>query len=102
MMTVRQISRLWIAKSYPRLSQELLVARQEASFEIKGLDRPCAVAALAVIRMDELSQSHLPLYSSLVRSVMAAAKAAGSSPATKVVSTPKRRKLTSSWVVVPP
>ncbi len=37
-----------------------------------------------------------------VRSVIAAAKAAGSVPRTKVVSTPKRRIVTSSCVMVPP
>ena len=40
--------------------------------------------------------------SSLVFGVSAAAKAAGSPPDTKVVSTPNRRSVTSSWVMVPP
>ena len=39
---------------------------------------------------------------SLVAGVMAAAKAAGSRPGTNVVSTPNRRSVTSSWVIVPP
>jgi hypothetical protein len=39
---------------------------------------------------------------SFVRSVIAAANASGSPPATKVVSTPNRRSVTSSWVIVPP
>ena len=37
-----------------------------------------------------------------VRSVIAARNASGSSPGTNVVSTPKRRSVTSSWVTVPP
>ncbi len=40
--------------------------------------------------------------SSLVRGVIAAAKSSARSPATNVVSTPKRRRVTSSWVIVPP
>ncbi len=70
-MTIRQIDRLWKANSFTRLSQELLAARPEASFIIEGLDRPCAVAAVAIIRMDELSQTHVPLYSQMIRTVLA-------------------------------
>ncbi len=40
--------------------------------------------------------------SSFVSGRIAAAKSAGSPPATNVVSTPKRRSVTSSWVSVPP
>ena len=40
--------------------------------------------------------------STLVRSVMAAAKASGSSAGTNVVSMPRRRRVTSNWVTVPP
>jgi hypothetical protein len=72
MMTMRQIERFWSAKSYARLSQELLAARQEAEFQLEGVDRPCFVAALAMIRMDELSQSYVPLFSALVRVVVGA------------------------------
>jgi hypothetical protein len=72
MMTIRQIERLWTAKAYGKLSQELLAARQEASFAIEGVERPCFVAALAMVRMDELTQSHLPLFNTLLRVVLAA------------------------------
>jgi len=71
MMTIRQIDRLWSGKSYARLASELLTARQEASFGVEGLDRPCAVAALALVRMDELGQTHCPLYGVLVRAILA-------------------------------
>ncbi|HWE03435.1 MAG TPA: hypothetical protein VG326_13605 [Tepidisphaeraceae bacterium] len=70
MMTIRQIERLWTSRSYARLSAELLVARQEASFGLDGLVAPSAVAALALIRMDELSQASHPLYSVLLRAVL--------------------------------
>jgi hypothetical protein len=70
MMTVRQIERLWQSKAYRRLSGELLSARQEASFALEGTDRPCFVAALAIIRMDELNQAHHPLAATLLRAVL--------------------------------
>jgi hypothetical protein len=70
MMTIRQIERLWTSRSYARLSADLLAARQEASFGLEGLDCPSAVAALAIIRMDELSQSSHSLYGVLIRSVL--------------------------------
>src|ERR1700683_146314 len=72
MMTIRQIERLWNAKAHKRLSDELLSARQEASFALDDVDRPCFVAALAMVRMDELNQSHHALYSHLVRAVLSA------------------------------
>src|SRR5882724_8774685 len=70
MMTVRQIERLWQTKAYRRLSEELLSARQEASFALEGTDRPCFVAALAIIRMDELNQPYHPLAATLLRAVL--------------------------------
>ena len=72
MMTIRQIERLWNAKAYHKLSEELLAGRQEASFGVEGVDRPCFVAALAIVRMDELSQTHHPLYTRMIHSVLAA------------------------------
>jgi hypothetical protein len=84
MMTTRQIERLWTARSYGRLAQILLQARQEGSFVLEGTERPCFVAALAMIRMDELNQSHQPLFASLLRTVLAAQDRDGgfSDPAT--------------------
>jgi hypothetical protein len=71
MMTVRHIERLWNSKSYHRLYQDLVAARPEASF---GFERELAtltgVSALAVIRLDELSQSHVPICSRLVRTIL--------------------------------
>ena len=72
MMTTRQIERLWNAKSLNRLSAELLSGRQERAFQVEGLDRSVAVAALAMIRLDELSQGHVPLYGQLLRTLLQA------------------------------
>lgn len=77
MMTIRQIERLWNMKGFERLSRELLAARQEAAFALEGLNRPCAVAALAAVRMDELSQSHLSLYSQFIKVVLGAQESDG-------------------------
>ncbi|HZL38465.1 MAG TPA: hypothetical protein VFC78_24350 [Tepidisphaeraceae bacterium] len=72
MITVRQIERHWQLRSYKRLAEELIAARTEASFELEVADRPSFAAALALIRLDELCQSHLPLYGKLVRAVLSA------------------------------
>jgi hypothetical protein len=78
MMTVRQIERDWQSRSYGRLFTDLLAARPEAAFRL-GLDinRPLPAAALAIIRLDELSQSHVKLYSQLVKAVLAAQESDG-------------------------
>jgi hypothetical protein len=71
MITVRQIERLWQAKSYERLFRELLAARPEASLRMQlELGRSIPTAALAIIRLDELSQAYVPLYSQLIRTVL--------------------------------
>jgi hypothetical protein len=71
MITVRQMERLWQAKSYERLFRELLAARPEASLRMQlELGRSIPTAALAIIRLDELSQGYVPLYSQLVRTVL--------------------------------
>ena len=78
MITVRQIQRHWEAKTFDRLFGELLSARPEAALRL-GIDvsRPICSAAMAVIRLDELTQSHVPLYSKLVKSIIAAQEADG-------------------------
>jgi hypothetical protein len=71
MITVRQIERFWQTKSYERLFRELLVARPEASLRMQlELGRSIPTAALAIIRLDELSQAYVPLYSQLIRTVL--------------------------------
>jgi hypothetical protein len=78
MITTRQIERLWTAKSFKKLFSELIAARPESAFHFdQELAKPTAVAALAMIRLDELSQSYLPLYSQFLRTVLAAQEADG-------------------------
>ena len=70
---------------------------------ISGMPAACATsasAATSAISPDGFATSSAN--TKLVLSVIAARKASASSPATKVVSTPKRRSVTSSWVTVPP
>lgn len=73
MMTVRQIERQWEAKDYERLFAEVMSARPEAGLKL-GMEatRPVPAAAITLIRLDELDQSHVRLYSKLVRAVLAA------------------------------
>ncbi|MDB5299941.1 MAG: hypothetical protein JWO87_1604, partial [Phycisphaerales bacterium] len=77
MVTVRQIERFWNARSYKRLAQDLVAARPEGSFALEGLDRPAVAASLAMIRLEELNQAHLPFYTTLLRAVLAAQDADG-------------------------
>jgi hypothetical protein len=73
MTTVRQLERLWNANLNLALARELLAGRPEASLLQSGrLDNPVLVAALVLIRLDELAQSHVPLYGRLLRLVLAA------------------------------
>src|SRR4051794_15294842 len=78
MTTIRQIERLWVARRYERLLGELVAHRPEASFRLgreTGMSLPAA--AMGVVRLDELDQSHVPLYSRLVRAVIAAQETDG-------------------------
>jgi len=78
MITVRQIERHWEAKAYDRLYAELIANRPEASLRL-GIDvvRPVPAAALAVIRLDELAQSHAKLYPRLIKIILCAQEADG-------------------------
>ena len=78
MITVRQIDRLWSAKAYERLLEQLVLPRPEASDRLLSqLPGSLPVAAMAVIRLDELSQPFVPLYSQLVRTILAAQRPDG-------------------------
>jgi len=77
MTTVRQIERYWMAKDYGRLFRELVSFRPEARLRLDIDVRAPLAAALAVIRLDELSQSHHALYTRLVRAILAAQEADG-------------------------
>jgi hypothetical protein len=78
MTTVRQIERAWAGKAYERLFRELVAFRPEAAFPFDlDTNRPAIAAAMAMIRLEELSQSHVPLYGTLLRAVLAAQDADG-------------------------
>lgn len=78
MTTLRQIERLWAARRYDTLFQQLLAARPEASFRLEiELARAVPAAALALIRLDELCQSHQPLATELLRTLLAAQESDG-------------------------
>src|SRR5438270_711757 len=72
MITVKQMERAWNARQYERLYRDLLAFRPEATLRMdfeSGWAAPAA--AMALIRMDELSQSHLPLFGKLLRALIA-------------------------------
>lgn len=66
MTTVRQIERQWSGKQFDRLLSDMLAGRPEATLAGRLRLVPAASAA-AMIRLDELAQSHVPLYPRLVR-----------------------------------
>ena len=81
MMTVRYIERFWQAGQYGRLFGELLVNRPEAAISLAlecGGPAASAAAAIAVIRLEELTQSHVPLAASLIRAILATQQNDGS------------------------
>ncbi len=78
MLTVRHLEREWNARAYRRLMAELLSARGEASPKaMTDLAKPAGVAAMVMVRLDELGQAHVPLFSTLLRTVLAAQDADG-------------------------
>ena len=78
MITIRQIERAWIARNYEKLFRELVSGRPESAFRFESEQgRAVPAAAMGVIRLDELSQSHVPLAGTLVRAMIAAQEADG-------------------------
>jgi hypothetical protein len=78
MMTIKNLERQWNAKRYPKLLAELLEARPEAGFEFEPhASQAARVAALLLIRLDELDQSHVSLAGKLVRTLVAMQEADG-------------------------
>ena len=73
MVTVRQIEKLWKDESYGRLLRGLLANRPEASIRVEAElpISPVTAAAMAMVRLDELSQSHVALYQKLLHRVLA-------------------------------
>jgi hypothetical protein len=62
MITLRQIERLFDERQFRRLYHEFMVGRPEALACLETeLARPVGLAALGVVRLDELTQSHTSL-----------------------------------------
>ena len=78
MITVRQLERLWQEKAFSRMSALLLEMRPESSVRLaQELARSTAIAALAIVRLDELAQAHSPFCSRMIRVILAAQEADG-------------------------
>jgi len=78
MMTVRHIEKLWNADSHARLLREMLTGRPEASLRLESeMSGPLPAAAMALLRLDELAQSHVPLYDKLLKRILSAQDADG-------------------------
>jgi hypothetical protein len=78
MITIRQIERAWQARTYEKLFRELVAHRPEATFRFEQEQgRAIPTAALAVIRLEELSQSHVPVGAQLIRAVIAGQESDG-------------------------
>src|SRR5215216_2339424 len=71
MITLRQLERFFDQQQFRRLYQELIAGRPEANagFDVV-LSRIMPIAALGMIRLDELTQSHTPLYRRLLNVVL--------------------------------
>jgi len=78
MLTVRHLEREWNARAYGRLMRDLLSARGEATPKlVTDLAKPAASAAMIMVRLDELGQAHVPLFTTLLRTVLAKQDADG-------------------------
>jgi hypothetical protein len=70
MITVRHIEKLWTARKYEPLLRDMLAGRPEASTRLElELSGYLPAAAMALIRLDELAQAHVPLYPKLLTAV---------------------------------
>ena len=78
MTTTRQIEKLWKSKAFAKLVAQLLAGRPESGmgFELE-LSKCVPAAALAVIRLDELSQSYTAVCGELIRHILARQEADG-------------------------
>jgi hypothetical protein len=72
MTTVRQLQKQWDSRKYRQLFTELSGSRPEAAIALYSDDLLVAAAAMAVIRLEELNQSHVALCGKLLRAVLAA------------------------------
>jgi hypothetical protein len=78
MITIRHIERLFSDHQHRRLYRELISGRPEATFALEPvLARVVPIAALGIIRLDELSQSASALYRRLLNVVLTAQQSDG-------------------------
>ena len=77
MITIRQLERLFNEQQYRRLYQELITGRPEVQAQLPELSRVVPLAALGMIRLDELTQSHAPLYRRFLGVVLTSQQADG-------------------------
>jgi hypothetical protein len=81
MVTVKHAERLWNERMYQRLLGEMLANRPEAALRLEleecGPCRAIAAAAMGAIRLSELNQSHLPLQSKFLRTLIATQQSDG-------------------------
>jgi hypothetical protein len=78
MITVRQLERFWQEKAFDRMSRLCIEMRPESSVRLAiETSRAVPAAALAVIRLDELSQSHAPFCGKMIRTILAGQEADG-------------------------
>jgi hypothetical protein len=78
MITVRQIERLWLSRDYTRIARLCLEIRPEASVRLAlEVSRQAPVAALAVIKLDDLGQSYAPFCARLIRCLLGSQEADG-------------------------
>jgi hypothetical protein len=72
------MQRLWDARQYGRLLDDLIALRIEALAVKELADRPCAAAAaIALIRLEELNQPHVSLCPMLIRAIISQQEADG-------------------------
>ena len=78
MTTIKQIERLWMARKYDALFRDLIAARPEASIRLElECSHAVPAAAIAMIRLDELGQAHVPLYARLLRTLLSTQESDG-------------------------
>lgn len=78
MITVRQLERLWQEGAWQRIVRLCMETRPEESPRLSmALSQTAAAAAAAFIRLDELSQTHAPFCSRMIRAILAAQEADG-------------------------
>jgi hypothetical protein len=78
MITVRQIERSWTARTYEKLFRDLVLTRPEAGYRFEHEQgRSTPAAAMSVIRLEELSQSHAPICAKLIHAILASQESDG-------------------------